>query len=220
MAPGKWLVAAALILPAAAQAQPAGERGWYVGISLGSATAKFDREVSEVTGATASSVSSDDKSGYGKIYVGYQVLPWFAVEGGFSNLGTYSTTRNVTAPASGSLTANVETRGIHIDAVFLARTQTNFTPFGRIGIVATNTRIEYSTTGAVTLQPGVDTVHDQGDGFLKLGIGVDYAFTPNLSARVELEHMGAGRKTSRSPDEDINVYRSIGAFSLGLAYRF
>lgn len=220
MAPGKWLVAAALILPAAAQAQAPGERGWYAGISLGSATASFDKELTEITGATTSSISSDDESGYGKIYVGYQILPWFAVEGGFSNLGTYSTTRNVTAPAAGSLSAKVESRGIHIDAVFMARTQTNFTPFGRIGIVGTNTRIEYSTTGAVALQPGVDPVHEQGDGFLKLGIGVDFAFTPNLSGRVELEHMGAGRKTSRSPDEDINVYRSIGAFSLGLSYRF
>src|SRR5688572_30252478 len=99
MAPGKWLVAAALILPAAAHAQPPGERGWYVGISLGSATASFDKELTEITGVTASSISSDDESGYGKIYVGYQILPWFAVEGGFSNLGTYSTTRNVTAPA-------------------------------------------------------------------------------------------------------------------------
>lgn len=196
------------------------ERGWYVGVSLGSARASFDRELTEVSGATASSVSSEDRSGYGKLYAGFQLLPWFAVEGGFTNLGSYSTTRSVTAPASGSLSAKVETAGIHIDAVFMARTQTSFTPFGRVGLVLAGTRVEYSTSGAVALQPGADAVHEQGDGFLKLGIGVDYAFNRNISGRLELEHMGAGRKTSRAPEEDINVYRSIGAFSLGLAYRF
>ena len=110
------------------------------------------------------------------------------------------------------------TRGIHIDAVFTARTQSNFTPFGKIGMVASNTRIEYATTGSVTLVG--DSVHEQNDGFLKLGVGLSYAFNPNLAARVEFEHLNAGRKTSRSPEEDVNVYRDINAFSLGLTYRF
>jgi OOP family OmpA-OmpF porin len=205
-------------MPAAAQAP--GERGWYIGLSLGSATAGFDRDATEVTGATASSVSSEDKSGYGKLYAGYQLMPWFALEGGISNLGSYTATRTVTAPASGSLTAKVETRGIHIDAILMARTQTGFTPFAKFGTVFTNTHIEYSTTGSVTLGPGVDAEHDQGDGFLKLGVGVDFAFNRSVSARLELEHLSAGRKDSRSPDEDVNVYRHINAFSLGLTYRF
>ena len=170
-------------------------------------------------GATASSVSSDDTSGYGKLYAGYQLMPWFALEGGLTNLGKYSTTRTVTAPGSGSLTARVETIGWHFDAVLMMRTQTGFTPFAKAGMVAAGTRIEYSSSG-MGLPPGTDPVHDQGETFLKLGIGVDYALARSLSARLELEQMGAGRKGSASPDQDVNVYSSIGAFSLGLTYRF
>lgn len=170
-------------------------------------------------GATASSVSSDEKSGYGKLYAGYQLMPWFALEGGLANLGKYSTTRTVTAPGSGELTARVETIGWHIDALLLMRTQSGFTPFVKAGMVAAGTRIEYSSSG-MGLPPGTDPVHDQGETFVKLGIGVDFAFARSLSARLELEQMGAGRKGSRSPEQDVNVYSSIGALSLGLVYRF
>jgi outer membrane autotransporter protein len=152
--------------------------------------------------------------------VGANVTPWFALEGGFSNLGSYTTTRTVTAPFSGSLTARAETFGIHVDAILMARTQTRFTPFARFGMVSTNTHIEYSTTGSATLRPGLDGDHDQADGFLKLGVGVDIAINPSISARLELEHLRAGRKDRGSPEEDVNVYRHINAFSLGLTYRF
>ncbi len=207
-----------LLSSAGALAQTAEGPGWYAGISLGSATANLDRQFTEVTGATASSVSADDKSNYGKIYAGYQLQPWFALEGGFTNLGTYGATRTVTSPSAGSLNAKVRTRGIHIDAVFMARTQTNFTPFGKIGVVTANTRIEYAATGAVALVG--DSDHDQNDGFLKLGVGLSYAFARNLAARIEFEHLNAGRKNSDSPEDDVDVYRDINAFSLGLVYRF
>jgi outer membrane autotransporter protein len=102
----------------------------------------------------------------------------------------------------------------------MMRTQTGFTPFAKLGIVAAATRIEYATSGAVALPPGTDLVHDQADTFVKLGVGVDYAFSRSFSARLELEQMGTGSKSSRAPEQDVNVYRSIGAASLGLVYRF
>jgi OOP family OmpA-OmpF porin len=204
-------------VPAAAQ-EPF-ERGWYVGASLGSATARFDTELTHIDGAMTSSISTDDQSGYGKIYAGFQITPWFAVEGGVTNLGAYSQARTVTLFGTGTIRADVESAGLHFDAVFMARTQSAFTPFGKVGVVLAGTRVEYTTTGSVA-PPGGNAVHEQSDGFLKLGVGLDYAFNRNLFGRVELERMSTERKTSRAPEEDINVYRSIGAFSLGLAYRF
>lgn len=218
MTVGRWLAAAALILPATALAQPA-QRGWYVGGSLGSATARFDTELTHIDAAVTSSMSSDDKSGYGKIYAGFQLEPWFAVEAGLINLGAYNTTRNISAPASGSVRAEVESAGLHLDAVIMARTQTAFTPFGKIGLVLARTRIEYTTTGGVTLPPGRDAVHEQRDSFLKLAAGIDYAFNRNFLGRIELERMGS-RRSSRASGEDVDAYRSLDTVSIGLIYRF
>jgi OOP family OmpA-OmpF porin len=190
-----------------------------MGISLGSSKASFDRDFGDSLGvalATTSVITLDEKSGYGKIYAGYQLMPWFALEGGFTRLGSFSGRNDVNGP--GTLFADVESSGIHIDAVFMLDTQTNFTPFGKIGMVLAGTRIEYSSSGSVTITG--DPVHEQGDSFLKLGLGVSYAFNRSISARIELEHLSAGRKTRSSPEEDFNVFQHINAFSLGLTYRF
>jgi OmpA-OmpF porin, OOP family len=206
----------------AALAQPAHQRGWYVGVSLGSSTASFDREFRDSLDDAiflTSAITLDEKSGYGKLYAGYRLLPWFALEGGFTNLGSFTGTNQVTTSTGpGTVVAEVESRGIHIDGVFLLATQTNFTPFGKVGIVLAGTRIEYSASGSVGIVG--DPVHEQGDGFFKLGLGIDYTFNRNISGRVELEHMSAGRKNRRSPEEDFNVFEHVNAFSLGVSYRF
>lgn len=95
----------------AAFAQQADQRGLYAGVSVGQSKVKFEEDFPGVVGATASSVSKDETDTAYKLYVGYRLHRNFAVEGGWTDLGEWTATRNVTAPAVGSLRASMEVSG-------------------------------------------------------------------------------------------------------------
>jgi len=125
-------------------------RGCYVGLSVGQSRVTIEDSAVTVLGATASSFSKDETDTGFKLYAGYRFNRHFALEGGWTDLGSFRATRNVTAPAVGSLSAEIEASGFHFDAVGILPLQ-QFFLFGKLGLMYATTETSRSSTGAVVL---------------------------------------------------------------------
>ena len=104
------LVVAAITSPIAmAQAS-----GWYIGANVGQARAKIDdpRITSSLlaAGFTTTSIKDDDRDTGYKLFTGYQFNRYFALEGGYFDLGKFGFTAN-TIPA-GTLRGDLKLRGL------------------------------------------------------------------------------------------------------------
>jgi OOP family OmpA-OmpF porin len=192
----------------AALAQHA-ERSWYAGLSIGHSKAKFESGFPEVPGATASTQTRDEQGTPYKIYFGHQFHRNFAVEGGWTDLGKFDATRQVSAPFAGAERADWKSSGFHLDGVGILPAG-NFAAFLKLGVVRTKTKADFSTTGTV---PPVSGQTTSSEFVGKFGVGVSYEFVPQWAARLEYEQVN--NVGDRSTGE-VNVRM----WSAGVAHRF
>jgi OOP family OmpA-OmpF porin len=193
----------------AASAQQA-DRGWYVGLSIGSSKAKFESGFPEVPGATASSQTKDEQGTPYKVYLGYQINRNFALEGGWTDLGKFDASRTVTTPFVGSERADWQSSGAHLDAVGILPAG-NFAAFFKLGVIATKTKTDLSVTGGAPVPPSSQVSTKEVNG--KFGVGMSYAFTPQWAARLEYDQVN--NVGDRSTGE-VNVRM----WSAGITHRF
>ncbi|HUW36591.1 MAG TPA: OmpA family protein [Rhodocyclaceae bacterium] len=189
----------------------ADDTGWYGGANIGQSRATIDdvRITSGLLGGGFSTTSiTDDKrdTGY-KIFGGYQFNKNFAVEGGYFDLGRFGFTAT-TVPA-GTLSGNIELKGVNLDLVGIMPITEKFSAFGRVGLNSARAKDNFSGTGAVSV---LDSSPSKRDTNLKLGLGLQYAFTPALGMRVEAERYRINDAVGNKGDVDL--------VSLGLVYRF
>lgn len=210
---------------AAAQATAAKSGGpsthWYVGAGLGEDYASIPQStinainsalLSQVPGATSSTIDTSKRSTGAKIFVGYSFSRNFAVEGGYAPLGTSSANFNVysgTVPA-GSLNVDYKMTAAFIDAVGLLPLNANWSLFGRLG--AAYGRTDVSQSGSVAL---ILTSSDKSDSTIraKFGAGVDYNLNPAFTVRAEWE-------LYQMPDPLTTDLFDVNAATLSLLYRF
>jgi OOP family OmpA-OmpF porin len=187
------------------------DTGWYAGANVGSTRASIDDE--RITsgllgsGLAVTSIQNDDRSRGYKLFGGYQFNKNLGLEGGYFDLGEFGYRAN-TVPA-GSLTGNIKLRGLNLDLVGTVPITEKFSAFGRLGVTRIESRDTFVGTGAVrVLNPNPST----RDNNLKVGLGVQYAFTPALSMRAELERYRVNDAIGNKGDVDM--------VSVGLVYRF
>lgn len=185
--------------------------GWYGGVNVGRSAATIDdaRITSglQAGGLATTSIDDRDRSTGGKIFGGYQFNKYFALEGGYFDLGRFGFTAN-TVPA-GTLTGNIRLQGLNLDAVGILPITDKFSAFGRIGATYAQARDSFSGTGAVN---GFNPNPSKRDANYKFGVGVQYAFTDALSMRVEAERYRVNDAVGNRGDVDM--------LSVGLVYRF
>jgi len=201
-----------VLASANAWAQPTDPRGFYIGLSAGQSRVDFDNAAPAVIGATASTVSTDETDNGFKVYGGYRILRNLAVEGGWVDLGKFRATRNVTAPAVGSISAEIEASGPYLEAVGIIPLQ-RFELFGTAGAMYATTEATVSTTGAVVLAPGAARSRKESEVEFKLGVGGSFSFTRNLAIRAEYERFFEVG-TSETGEGDIDL------ISVGIVFRF
>jgi OOP family OmpA-OmpF porin len=202
------LIAFATIASALAQAS---EPGWYIGGNLGQSRATFDSE--EIFGAlsgqgfTGTSYSEDERDAGYKLFGGYQFNRYFALEGGYFDLGEFDFNAHTTPP--GTLDGSLELNGINFDAVGILPFTEKFSAFGRIGVNYAKAKASIDGTGAVsTLDPNSS---EYGTNY-KLGVGIEYAFTRSVAMRVEAERYRI--------DDSLDAKGDVDLFSVGVLYRF
>ena len=189
----------------------ADDTGWYGGVSVGQSSAKIDdaRITSDVLGRgfATTSINDDDRDTGYKLFGGYRFNKNFALEGGYFDLGRFGFT-STTVPA-GTLSGNIKLQGLNLDAVGILPITEKFSAFGRIGVNYAEARDSFSGTGAVNV---LNPSPSKRDTNLKLGLGLQYDFTPSLGMRLEAERYRINDAVGNKGDVDL--------VSLGLVYRF
>lgn len=188
----------------------ADDSGWYLGGNLGQSQANIDddRIIDSLatSGFTTTALDDDERDlGY-KVFGGYKLLPWFAIEGGYFDLGEFDF--SATTVSAGTLSGSLKTRGLNIDPVFILPITQRFSAFGRAGLTYAQTRSTYASSGAVTTPPSSD---EREMGY-KFGAGVQYDITERLGLRLEAERYQV--------DEGAAKRGGLDLFSAGLIYRF
>lgn len=189
----------------------ADEPGWYVGANIGQSRAKIDDE--RITssllarGFSSVSITDDDRDVGFKLLGGYQLNKYFAVEGGYFDLGEFSYIATTVPP--GTLNGNIKLRGVNLDLVGTLPITQKFSAFGRVGANYAQARDTFSGTGAVSVSNPNPRKRDTN---YKFGAGLQYAFTESLAMRAEAERYRINDAVGNKGDVDL--------FSVGLVYRF
>jgi OOP family OmpA-OmpF porin len=182
--------------------------GAYLGLSVGQT--KIDEFCDVFSGAS----SCDDTDVGWKIFAGYQFNRFFAVEGGYVDLGKASASvSGVQDPffecgtISGSLEA--EAWGAFASAVATIPIGQRFGIFGKVGGAYTDAELTASGTSSLC-GAGSDSLSDDGVN-LTFGVGAKFDILRNLSIRAEWE---------RFNDVGGDFEADVDLISAGVAYKF
>ena len=205
------LVAASLSCTLGVQA--ADDSSWYIGAGFGTSDAKRTTSWGQqadialrANGITSNTLVESHATAW-KFFAGYQFNPNFALEGGYTDLGRFSGTTTVTAPAAGLATGKWEASSpLNLAAVGIYPVRDRFSVFGKLGLALTKVNVSITppapaNLSATRVQP-------------LLGVGLRYDFTKAFGVRGEFErfnNVGDGSNTGQTP---INVW------SLSAQYRF
>ncbi len=193
-------------------AQEAGQ--FYGGLSLGRSKAKIDDEriTANLLGAglTTTGMTNDDSSTGYKLFGGYQLHRNFAVEGGYFDLGKFGFT-STTVPA-GTLDGRIKLRGVNLDLVGRLPLGDRFSIFAKVGGQYAQARDTFSGTGFVN---ALNPSPKKSELNYKLGLGLQYAFTPSITLRGEAERYRVNDAVGNHGD--INFYSLSLVFPFGRA---
>ena len=185
--------------------------GLYGGINVGPSRATIDD--ARITGNlvsngfTVNSLTDDDRSIGAKLFGGYQFNRNFAVEGGVFSLGKFG--YQATTTPTGTLNGEAKVRGLNLDLVGTLPITGKFSVFGRAGVAYAETKDTFRGTGMVVVTNPNPSVRAAN---WKAGLGLQYAFTPALSVRAEVERYRINDAVGNRGDIDMA--------SIGLVYRF
>lgn len=209
------MAGATCLLLGASSLAGAAEQGWYLGLSGGETRSDLGGSDLDSTwssqGFTASSSVDNTDNGW-KLYAGYNYSKYFAVEGGWVDLGKVSFNSTVSAaPAgysAGTLNGDVKTKGgVFLDAVGTLPLQNNFSVFGKLGLYDIETELNASgTSGTVN--------NSETRAGYKYGVGAGYDFARNFGARLEWERFNKVGDKNKTGEADIDL------LSVGLTYKF
>lgn len=186
-------------------------QGWYVGADVGQS--HYGQKGDGLDGAFAnrgfsssSSIDTND-TGWG-LNVGYQFNKWFAVEGGYIDLGKFDFASNLPASSPSAISGRVKSEGARLTAVGIIPLDHGFSLYGKAGIFDLRTKLEAaSSTGA-----DLGSSHSKTGG--TFGVGASYDITKSISARVGWDRFMNANDSSNTGKADIDLV------SAGLVYRF
>jgi OmpA-OmpF porin, OOP family len=163
---------------------------WTFGIGAGQTRGAFDEiglnnrnsTTTPPNSTTSYSLATDRRDAGGKVFVGRQFNRYVGMELGYFNLGKFGW-QTTTTPA-GTMAGEIRAQGVNLDLLGTLPITTNLSALGRVGGTYARTRSQYASTGAVTV---LNSTPSERKGQLKLGLGLQYAFTDNFQMRAEAE---------------------------------
>lgn len=196
------------LAPGAALASPPEPKrsfyqGFYVGGGLGAANgADVDeaqlRAPFEAQGIPIQIV--DDEDGWslaGHAFLGYQVIPYFAIEGAYTGLGSYDFEAQPTADP-GRFTAELSPRFWSVSGLLTTPAWNGLSAFGKVGAAFWKADLDVSDQLGFGLLARGD---DASGTSLLWGFGVRFDFTQHVGFRAEwerIENVGEREATGRS----------------------
>ena len=207
-------IALTVALAALCGSAMAGE-SFYVGGSLGQSSSKF--KTSDYTLGIAGINESQDKTDAAyKIFAGYNVLPYLAVEGGYAYLGkptyNYSGT-GIYAGLSGE--ASDEESSWFLAAKGTYNLNEQFGLFAKLGVAYNRLRLTASTNNAaLNALAGLPASKTKNTTEPLLGIGAEFNLNKQVSIRGEWESLG------RFGNENDTGRTTASMWSIGAVYKF
>jgi OOP family OmpA-OmpF porin len=201
----------AVTLSPTALADDGNDAGWYVGVNAGQSRATLDDAritAGLLSDALTTTSISDDNSHFGfKVFGGYEFNRYFALEGGYFNLGQFGFTAD-TIPA-GSLRGDIKLQGANIDLVGSVPLGDKFSLFARAGLNYADAKDSFSGTGSVAV---LNPSPSKSAANYKFGAGAEYDFTRAVGIRIEAERYRIDDAVGNKGDIDL--------YSVGLVYKF
>lgn len=211
------LVATAIPYSTASMAADADNTGWYVGANVGQSSNKIDDGritsgllsggITTFGGLSTSSIDDNNSSVGGKLFLGYQLNQYFALEAGYFNLGNLGFTAHTIPP--GTLDGTMKARGGNLDIVGSYPFSDSWSGFVRAGVTYNHVNSDFSSTGAVQL---LRSAYSDNSADYKIGLGIDYAISKSMSVRLEGERYRL--------DDAVNYQENVNLISIGFVYRF
>lgn len=162
----------------------ASETGWYLGLGIGQSS--VDTGVSSTTG----SASLDEEDTAYKVFVGYQINPYLAVEGFYLDAGSAELKGN----AGDTFVLDGDTYIFVADDVKISTDAKTYGIAGSAGYPVHQYFYPYVKFGLhrwdfdASVSAGADNVSDGDDGTdLMYGLGIKADLTDNFSFRAEYE---------------------------------
>jgi len=203
---------ALVALFAATVAAPAFAGDVYVVGSVGQSTMDINKGEldSALTSAGATGVSSSlDKTDTAyKIQLGYQFNQYFAVEGGYVDLGKGTYSASFTG---GSAHADAKASGVNIAAVGILPLGESFSLFGKLGFIDAKVETSVSANGPGGSASGSVSSTKWKNNW---GVGATYNVNKQLGVRVEYEQFNKLGDSNTTGEADVNL------LSAGVVYKF
>jgi OmpA-OmpF porin, OOP family len=185
--------------------------GWYIGGNLGEARVRIEEQRirNDLLASGFATTGYDDDQGHlgYKLFGGYQIGRYFALEAGFFNPGNFNFDASTTP--LGTLSGQVDLHAGFIDAVGILPLSGNFSALGRVGVDHVRARDRYLGTGAVNV---LDDERSVKTTSYKFGAGLQYRISDTVAARLEAERYRAEDAAGNRGDIDF--------FSIGVTYRW
>ena len=199
-----FLLLATLANPLTAQSTTDYTQGWYMGANIGVSDTNID-ENTITQGLTNPSYSDDERDLGFKLFGGYQFNKYFALEGGYFNLGEFD---YALSTATGTAGGSIKVMGVNLDAVGIVPITEDFSAFARVGAHYAQAKDSFSSSGSLSI---TGTPKEKELNY-KLGLGLEYAVTDAIGVRLEAERYRINDAVGNDGDIDL--------LSIGLTYRF
>jgi len=190
---------------------PPDSSAWYFGGDIGRSKATIDNpRISDelvFDGATSVSIKDDDHDTAYKIFGGYQFNDYFAIEGGYFDLGKFSYIAT-TVPA-GTVNGDITLKGANIDILGFLPITENLSAFGRVGANYAMARDNFSSTGLIDI---INPNPRKNEANYKYGLGLQYRLTQALALRFDVERYRINDAIGNNGDID--------QVSLGVVFLF
>lgn len=187
------LIAAIALIHVPAYAQDA---GFYVGGSIGQSKTKNDDAAFTALGATVT--KNDERNSMFRLFAGYDINKYFAVEAAYVDLGAFGVSGTIgAAPFS----AFGDINGFSASGVGTLPLSEKFSLFGSVGVFLS--KVKASATVATV----AGAARDHGTD-VTAGAGIKYALSKNTAVRLEVNHYG------------LDDNGSAVTYSVGLQYKF
>lgn len=189
----------------------ADDSGWIAGLSVGQSKARIDdpQIISQLQGGGfATTTLNDVNRDMGvKVFGGYQFNQYFALEGGYFDLGKFGYA--ATTSPTGGLNGSIQIKGLNVDAVGILPFEGKFSIFGRLGLNYAQSRDSFNPTGGVVTTQSSANANSVN---LKAGVGVQYDFMDSVALRGEWERYRINDAVGARGDVDL--------LSIGLVVMF
>jgi opacity protein-like surface antigen len=191
--------------------------GFYVGGNIGGVFSQGSLQDS-LTGFTAGT-NQNGFIGGGQIGFNYQFLGGgvVGIEGTFDGT-SLNRTSNAVPTGFGTFQASDSTKWISTLAARLGIVSDRWLAYGKAGVgwADNSITITNTATGATLL-----TASDTRPGWLA-GVGIEYAFTPSWTAKVEYDFLGLSDWSTAGilPNDTVHIRRQIQTLTVGVNYKF